>query len=111
MNRRLAAATWAGVVAVALVAAGFMPWPVSSAQIAESLNGGKGASRGLIWEAPQVATFRALPWPNLRIVAARLDDRSGVNVISAPAARISLSLLGPLSGRLSPERRASPPRP
>jgi len=58
----------------------------------------------LIWEAPQAATFSAFPWPNLRIVDARLDGPSGSNLISAPAARIDLSLGALLSGRLAPEK-------
>ena len=100
MKRRRAAG-WAGVAAVA---AGFTPWPLSSARVAEGLNDGRGASPRLIWEAPQAATFSAFPWPNLRIVDARLDGPSGSNLISAPAARIDLSLGALLSGRLAPEK-------
>jgi AsmA protein len=105
MNRRLGAIS-AGVVALAIVAAGFTPWPLSPAQIAEGLNAGRGAPQRLVWEEPKAVTFSALPWPNLQIVDARLDDLRGVNLISAPAARIDLSLLGLLSGRFSPEKAA-----
>ncbi len=103
MNKRWGAA-WTGAVALATVVVGFTPWPLSPARIAEALNAGRGASQRLVWEAPQSATFSALPWPNLRIVDARLDDPRGVNWISAPVARIDLSLLGLLSGRVSPEK-------
>ncbi|HZZ60841.1 MAG TPA: AsmA-like C-terminal region-containing protein [Roseiarcus sp.] len=90
-------------MALTIVAAGFTPWPLSPVRIAERLNAGGDVPRRLVWEAPQAAIFRALPWPNLRIVDARLDDMRGVNLISAPAARIDLSLLGLLSGRFAPE--------
>lgn len=93
-------------MALATVAAGFTPWPLSSARVAGGLNAGRGASQRLIWEAPQAATFSALPWPNLRIVDARLDDPSGANLISAPAARIDLSLGDLLSGRFAPAKAA-----
>ena len=104
--RRRTAGIWAGVVALATVAAGLTPWPLSPARIAERLNAGGGASQQFIWEAPEAATFSALPWPNLRIVNARLDDPLDVNLISAPTARIDLSLLDLLAGRLSPRRAA-----
>jgi AsmA protein len=93
-------------VALVTVAAGFTPWPLSPARVAEGLNAGRHASQRLIWEAPQVATFTALPWPSLRIVDARLDDFLGVNLISAPTARIDLSLGDLLSGRFASERAA-----
>lgn len=102
MKRRWRAAS-AGVVALAIVAAGFTPWPLSPVRIAQHLNAGGVAPQRLVWEAPEAAVFRALPWPNLRIVDARLDDMRGVNLISAPAARIDLSPLGLISGRLSPD--------
>jgi AsmA protein len=103
MKSRLGAAS-ASVVALAIVAAGLTPWPLSPARIAAGLNASSGAPQRMVWEAPQAATFSALPWPNLRIVDARLDDLRGVNLISAPAARIDLSLLGLLSGRFTPEK-------
>ena len=103
MKTRLGAAS-ASVVALAIVAAGLTPWPLSPARIAAGLNAGRGAPQRLVWEAPQAATFSALPWPNLRIADAHLDDLRGVNLISAPAARIDLSLLGLLSGRFTPEQ-------
>jgi len=93
-------------VALATVAAGFTPWPLSPARVAGGLNAGRDASQRLIWEAPRAATFSALPWPNLRIVDAQLDDRLGVNLISAPAARIDLSLGDLLFGRFAPEKAA-----
>ena len=103
MSKRRAAA-WAGVAALAAVSAGFMPWPLSPARVADAFRGSKVSSQRLIWRAPQSATFSAFPWPNLRIVDVRLDDSLGVNLISAPAARIDLSLLELLSGRFAPER-------
>ena len=93
-------------MALAMLATGFMPWPLSPARVAQGLNAGNGASQRLIWEAPQAATFTALPWPNLRIVDARLDYPLGVNLISAPAAGIDLSLGDLLFGRFSPKKAA-----
>ena len=101
MNRRRAAAL-AGVAALAAVSAGFTPRPLSPARVAEGFNAGIGGSPRLVWRAPQAATFRAFPWPNLRIVDVRLDDPLGVNLISAPAAQIDLSLLDLLSGQFAP---------
>lgn len=102
MNRRRAAA-WVGVVALTTAAAGFAPWPLSPIRVAQALNAAGGASERLVWDAPQAATFSALPWPNLRIVDARLNDSQGANLISAPAARINLSPAGLLLGRFAPE--------
>ena len=79
---------------------------MSPARVAKGLNAAGGASRQLIWEAPRAATFSALPWPNLRIIDARLDDPLDVNLISAPAARIDLSLLDLLAGRFAPKQAA-----
>ena len=98
------AVVWAGVLALAVIAAGFTPWPLSPTGVARSLNAEEGASQRFKWEAPQAATFSALPWPNLRIVDARLDDPIGINLITAPAARIDLSLLDLLVGRLAPNK-------
>ncbi len=103
MSRRHAAA-WVGVAALAAISAGFTPWPLSPARVAQSLNAGRVNSQRLMWRAPQAATFSALPWPNLRIVDVRVDDSHGVSLISAPAARIDLSFLELLSGRFAPER-------
>ncbi len=105
MNRRRTG-VWAGILALATVAAGFTPWPLSPAPVAEHLNAAGGGARQLIWEAPQAVTFSALPWPNLRIIDARIDDPLKVNLISAPAARIDLSLLDLLFGRLAPNKAA-----
>jgi AsmA protein len=98
------AAGWASVAALAAIAAGFTRWPLSPAWVAKDLNAAFGASPTLIWTAPRAVTFSALPWPNLRIVEARLDDRLGVNLISAPEARLDLSLGGLLVGRVIPNR-------
>ena len=54
--------------------------------------------------APDAATFRALPWPSLRIVDARLDDALGTNLILAPETRLDLSIGELMRGRLSPTR-------
>ena len=100
------AAAWAGVVVVtaAAAASGFAPWPLTAKQVTESLNAAFGASARLRWAAPDSATFRALPWPSLRIVDARLDDALGANLISAPEARLDLSVAELIKGRLTPTR-------
>ena len=101
MRRPLA---WGSVLAlvVALAACGFMRWPLSAVKVGDSLNAAFGASPRLHWTAPQAATFSALPWPSVRITDARLDDAYGVNLLSAPAARLNLSLIDLLRGRLIP---------
>ena len=87
---------------VALAACGFMRWPLSAVKVGDSLNAAFGASPRLHWSAPQAATFSALPWPSVRIADARLDDAYGVNLLSAPAARLNLSLIELLRGRFIP---------
>lgn len=101
MRRALA---WGSVLTliVALASCGFMRWPLSAAKVGDSLNAAFGASPRLHWRALRAATFSALPWPCVRIVDARLDDVYGVDLLSAPAARLNLSLIGLLRGRLIP---------
>ncbi len=87
---------------VALAACGFIRWPLSAARAGDSLNAAFGASPRLHWGAPRAASFSALPWPSVRIADARLDDAYGVKLLSAPAARLNLSLIELLRGRLIP---------
>jgi AsmA protein len=101
------AAAWAGVVVVtAAVAAavGLTPWSMTAKQVADNLNAGFDASARIRWSAPAAATFRVLPWPSLRIVDARLNDAVGANLITAPEARLDLSLGELIKGRLTPVR-------
>ncbi|MBV8107678.1 MAG: AsmA family protein [Hyphomicrobiales bacterium] len=101
------AAAWAGVVvATAAVAAavGFAPWPLTAKQVANNLNAAFDASARMRWSAPAAATFHALPWPSLRIVDARLNDAVGANLVSAPEARLDLSVGELIKGRLTPVR-------
>ena len=100
------AVAWGCAVAsiLALAACGFARWPLSAARVGDSLNAALGASPRLHWSAPQAATFSALPWPSVRIVDARLDDAGGVNLLSAPAARLDLSLVELVRGRFIPTR-------
>ena len=100
--RRAVAWGFALALIVALAACGFMRWPLSAAKVGDSLNAAFGASPRLHWSAPQAASFSALPWPSVRIVDARLDDAYGVNLLSAPAARLNLSLVELLRGRFIP---------
>jgi AsmA protein len=95
-------AAWAGVVALAALAAGSARWPVDPASVAASLNASFGRTGAMTWNAPKEATFSALPWPGLRIVDAALDSASGVNLVSAPEARVDLSLIGLMMGRMAP---------
>ncbi len=96
------AAIVAGVVALAAVAAGSARWPVAPAWVADRLNAASGPTRALTWSAPKTATISALPWPSLRIVDAQLDSASGANLVSAPEARIDLSLGALVLGRVAP---------
>ena len=98
------AVAWGSALAliVALAACGFMRWPLSAVKVGDSLNAAFGASPRLHWSAPRTASFSALPWPSVRIADARLDDAYGVNLLSAPAARLNLSLIDLLRGRVIP---------
>jgi len=100
------AVAWGSAVALilALAACGFARWPLSAAKVGDSLNAAFGASPRLRWSAPQAATFSAFPWPCLRIVDVRLDDAYGVSLLSAPTARLDLSLVELIRGRLAPAR-------
>ncbi len=100
--RRAVAWGLALALIVAMAACGFMRWPLSAVKVGDSLNAAFGASPRLHWSAPGAASFSALPWPSVRIVDARLDDAYGVNLFSAPAARLNLSLIELLRGRLIP---------
>jgi AsmA protein len=100
--RRAVASGLALALIVALAACGFVRWPLSAAKVGDSLNAAFGASPRLHWRIPRRASFSALPWPSVRIANARLDDAYGVNLLSAPAARLNLSLIDLLRGRLIP---------
>ncbi len=90
------------ILIVALAACGFIRWPLSAARVGDSLNAAFGASPRLHWSAPETASLSVLPWPSVRIVDARLDDAYGVNLLSAPEARLNLSLIDLLRGRFIP---------
>ncbi len=100
------AAISAGVVALAAVAAGSAGWPVDPSRVAASLNAATAAPFRLIWGKPETATFSVLPWPSLRLVEAKLDDASAVNVVSAPDAEIDLSPIELVLGRVTPTHLA-----
>jgi len=96
------AALWAGVIALAALAAGLARWPVAPAWVADHLNAAFGRATVLTWSAPEAATFSALPWPSLRIAEARLDGASGENLVTAPEAKVDLSLIDLMLGRVAP---------
>ena len=100
--RRAVAWGLALALIVALTACGFMRWPLTAAKVGDSLNAAFGASPRLHWSAPRTASFSALPRPSVRIADARLDDAYGVNLLSAPEARLNLSLIDLLRGRFIP---------
>jgi AsmA protein len=100
--RRAVAWGLALALIVALTACGFMRWPLSAAKVGDSLNAAFGASPRLHWSAPKTASFSVLPRPSVRIADARLDDAYGVNLLSAPEARLNLSLIDLLRGRFIP---------
>ena len=103
--RRALAWGCAGVLILALaVAGGFARWPLSAARVGDSLNAAFGASPRLHWRAPQAAAFSVLPWPGVWIIDARLDDAGGVNLLTAPTARLDLSLVELARGRFIPTR-------
>lgn len=100
------AAAWAGALAAvaALATVGFAPWPLSPKRVAESLNAALGSTTRMRWSAPEMGTFRALPWPTLSIVDARLDDALGASQVTAPEARLDLSVSELIMGRFAPVR-------
>ena len=100
--RRAVAWGFALALIVALTVCGFMRWPLTATKVGDSLNAAFGASPRLHWSAPRTASFSALPRPSVRIVDARLDDAFGVNLLSAPEARLNLSLIDLLRGRFIP---------
>jgi AsmA protein len=100
--RRAVAWGLALALIVALAACGFVRWPLSAAKVGDSLNAAFGPSPRLHWSAPQAASFSALPWPSVRIIDARLDDAYGVDLLSAPSARVNLSLIDLMRGRFIP---------
>src|ERR1700723_3231089 len=100
--RRAVAWGLALALIVALTVCGFMRWPLSPAKAGDSLNAAFGASPRLHWSAPETASFSILPRPSVRITDARLDDAYGVNLLLAPEARLNLSLIELLRGRLIP---------
>jgi AsmA protein len=100
--RRAVAWGLALALIVALTACGFMRWPLTAAKVGDSLNAAFGASPRLHWSAPGTASFSFLPRPSVRIADARLDDAYGVNLLSAPEARLNLSLIDLLRGRFIP---------
>jgi AsmA protein len=100
--RRAVAWGLALALIVALTACGFMRWPLTAAKVGDSLNAAFGASPRLHWSAPETASFSVLPRPSVRIADARLDDAYGVNLLSAPEARLNLSLIELLRGRFIP---------
>ena len=100
--RRAVAWGLALALIVALTACGFMRWPLTATKVGDSLNAAFGASPRLHWSAPETATFSVLPRPSVRIADARLDDAYGVKILSAPEARLNLSLIELLRGRFIP---------
>jgi AsmA protein len=100
--RRAVAWGLALALIVALTACGFMRWPLSAAKVGDSLNAAFGASPRLHWSAPETASFSVFPRPSVSIAGARLDDAYGVNLLSAPEARLNLSLIDLLRGRFIP---------
>jgi AsmA protein len=100
--RRAVAWGLALALIVALTACGFIRWPLSAAKVGDSLNAAFGASPRLHWSAPKTASFSVLPRPSVGIADARLDDAYGVNLLSAPEARLNLSLIELLRGRFIP---------
>ena len=81
-----------------------MRWPLSAARAGDSLNAAFTASSGLHWRQPEAVAFAALPWPSLHVLGARLDDASGVSLISAPRARFNLDVGALLGGVLQAHR-------
>jgi AsmA protein len=102
--RRVVAWGCAAAVILALAACGFVRWPLSAAKVGDSLNAAFGSSSRLHWSAPQAATFSLFPWPSVRVVDARLNDAYGVNLLSASIARLDLSLVELMRGRIVPAR-------
>lgn len=72
--------------------------------VADRLGAAGGAFSQLRIDAAGAATFRALPWPSVSVMNLRLDGAGGAIAVSAPEARMELSLVELLRGRLAPIR-------
>jgi AsmA protein len=88
--------------ALAVVASAAYHWPIRSATVAAQINETISPRLGLQWRGPANANFALLPWPTLRVIGLDLVDASGRSVLSAPAAKLELSLVGLLHGRFVP---------
>ena len=97
------AAAWAGGIGLtaAVGTLGFASWPLSTQRVADRLGG---ASAPLRLGLPEAVTFRALPWPSLSIESARLDGADGAVRVTAPGARLDLSVSQLVQGRFAPVR-------
>ena len=100
------AATFAVLVALGgtACALGFVSWRISASTIADHLGATAGASPQLRLGPAGAATFRALPWPSVDVVDVRLNGVGGAIEVSAPEARLDLSLVDLVRGRLTPVR-------
>jgi AsmA protein len=84
------------------LAGGAHQWPVGSTEVGSEINEAMPPRFGLHSRGPTRATLALLPWPTLRLVDLELVDARGQSVLSAPAARLPLSLTGLLRGRFVP---------
>jgi AsmA protein len=87
--------------AVAAILAGVYRWPMASARVGAELNRAT-PPIGLHWRGPARVTFALLPWPTLRIVGVDLVGADGRSVLTAPEARLPLSIFALMGGRLLP---------
>jgi AsmA protein len=87
----------AGLVALTVTfgaGLGAYPWDIDPTRIAAELNAATTPVNGLHWGRPERATFTALPWPTLRVIAIDLFDAANKRVLAAPSADFRLWPLG-----------------
>ena len=99
--RRSLKLTIAASAAAAMLAAGLVHWPISSARVGVEFNRAT-PPIGLRWRGPERAALTVLPWPTLRIIGVDLLEADGRSLLTAPSARFPLSLVALLRGRFMP---------
>jgi hypothetical protein len=85
-----------------VVASAAYRWAIRAATVAAQINEAISPRLGLRWLGLANANFALLPWPTLRVIGLDLVDANGRSVLSAPAAKFELSLVGLLHGRFVP---------
>ncbi len=88
--------------AFGVLVCGAYRWPVGSVKVAAEISRAIPPRSGLHWRGPAHTTLALLPWPTLRVVGIELLDAKDRIVLSAPDARLPISIVGMLRGHFVP---------